>query len=404
MNVRHTLARTAMVTCALAAFPLSAMSADFRAVDHPVQGSYIVVLKSEAASLAGEKSSAARVADVGRQMTTQYRVTLTHSYDHVLRGFAVRADDAALARLLADPRVDYVQEDGRVSAVGGSGQVSIKANQSPVTWPLDRIDQTLLPLNNNYIYNKAGAGVHAYIVDSGILATHNEFATRISNGYTAIAAGGTNDCYGHGTHAAGSIGGATYGVAKSVALHPVRVLDCTGAGTIANVLSGMNWVTANRLAPAVAYLGFSSPANATVDTAVAQMTNAGIVVVASAGSNNADACNYSPGRAPSAITVSASTSADAAAAFANYGSCVDLYAPGQSITSSWIGSNVAISTISGVAKAAAFVVGAAALYQQGNPTASPATVTSAILTTTTAGVLTGVPPLTPNRLLYTLSL
>lgn len=383
---------------------LQAAAADFRTSANPVEGRYIVVLKPEAARMAGESGRKASVSDMATRISTAHGAGLMHSYDHVLRGFSVRADDAALARLLADPRVAYVEEDGKVSAVAAIDGPTTKVVQSPAAAGLDRIDQNLLPLSNSYTYNKSGAGVHAYIVDTGILATHNEYATRMSNGYTAFTSGGTNDCNGHGTHAAGVIGGTTYGVAKSVALHPVRVLDCFGAGTTASVLSGLNWVATNRVIPAVAYLGFSMPANATVDNAVNQMILNGVTAVATAGSSGGDACNFSPGRVSAAITVAGSNLNDTVSPFSSLGACVDIFAPAANITSSWIGSNVAISTISGTAMATSFVTGAAALYLQTNPGASPATTSSAIITTSTMGVLIGVSPPTPNRLLYTLNL
>ncbi|TXH77770.1 MAG: S8 family peptidase, partial [Lysobacteraceae bacterium] len=357
-----------MVFLSIAADPVQA--AELRTNERPVPGQYIVVLKPTVARMSGENSRAVGVGQIGRQIAAEHRATVLHSYDHVLRGFAVKADDAALAKLLADPRVAYVEEDGYVSA---------NITQSPATWGLDRIDQRNLPLNNAYNYTTTASGVHAYIIDTGVLGTHTEFTGRMGNGFDAIG-GGTTDCNGHGSHVAGTVGGTTWGVAKGVTIHPVRVLGCTGSGTWTQVINGMNWVAANRVLPAVANMSLGGGANTSVDAAVQTMVNAGVTVVVAAGNNNASACNYSPARAPAAITVGSTTSTDARSSFSNFGTCVDIFGPGSSITSAWHTSTTATNTISGTSMASPHVAGAAALYLASNPGASPAQVTNALIT------------------------
>ena len=377
----------------LCAMAVPAMAGEFRTAKHPVDGQYIVVLKNTAATLVGESNRAARVPAVASDIASTHRANLLRSYDRVLRGFVVKADDAALARLLADPRVAYVEEDG---------YVSINATQTGATWGLDRVDQRNLPLSTTYTYNTTAAGVHAYIIDTGMLATHNEYAGRVGNGFDAVG-GGTNDCNGHGTHVAGTVGGTTYGVAKGVTLHPVRVLDCGGSGSWAGVIAGIDWVAANRVLPAVANLSLGGGANAAVDTAVANLSNAGVTVAVAAGNNSSDACGFSPARAPSAITVGSTTSTDAASSFTNWGTCLDIFAPGSSITSSWNTGNTATNTISGTSMASPHVAGAAALFLASNPSATPAQVTASLIANATQNVVTGIPGSgSPNRLLFTL--
>jgi aqualysin 1 len=315
-------------------------------------------------------------------------------YTAALDGFAATLNAGQLNALRHHPAVAYVEENGIVTA---------SATQSNATWGLDRIDQRDLPLNGTYVYTPTGAGVHAYIIDTGILLSHQQFTGRIGNGYDAVTPGGNaNDCNGHGTHVAGTVGGTTHGVAKQVTLHPVRVLSCTGSGTNAGVIAGMDWVTANRVRPAVANMSLGGGASTATDDAVNRMHNAGVTVVVAAGNSNANACNYSPARAPNAVTVGSTTSTDARSSFSNFGSCLDLFAPGSSITSAWHTSSTATNTISGTSMASPHVAGVAALYLQGNTGASPATVTSAIVNAATTGKVTSAGSGSPNRLLYSL--
>ncbi len=378
----------------LCAMAVPAMAGELRTAKHPVDGQYIVVLKESAATLAGESNRAARVPAVADQIARTHRANLIRSFDRVLRGFVVKADDAALARLLADPRVAYVEEDGHVS---------INATQTGATWGLDRVDQRNLPLNGSYIYNTTAAGVHAYIIDTGMLLTHSEYAGRVGNGYDAVTPGGNaSDCNGHGTHVAGTVGGTTYGVAKGVTLHPVRVLDCGGSGTWSGVIDGINWVATNRVLPAVANMSLGGGANSSVDAAVAGLTNAGVTVAVAAGNNASDACGFSPARAPSAITVGSTTSTDAASSFTNWGTCLDIFGPGSSITSAWHTGTTATNTISGTSMASPHVAGAAALHLASYPSDTPAQVTTALINASTPNVVTNPGSGSPNRLLYTL--
>jgi subtilisin family serine protease len=397
MNPRSTLLSCA-VAASLCGAALPALSANLRTVRDPVTGQYIVVLKDSAATLDGERGRAARVAGVAVDIAGRHRARLVRSYRSVLRGFVVRADDRALARLLADPRVDYIEQDGIAS---------ISATQSNATWGLDRIDQRNLPLSGTYTYDGTGAGVHAYIVDTGVLLNHSQFTGRMGNGYDAVTSGGNaNDCNGHGTHVAGTVGGTTYGVAKGVTLHPVRVLPCPGSGPSSAVIAGMDWVAANHIKPAVANLSIGNSASQAIDDAVARMTTRGITVVVAAGNEGVDACQRSPARAPSAITVGATNKQDGRSIFnngsSNYGSCLDLFAPGSSITSAWHTGTTTANTISGTSMASPHVAGVAALYLAGNPSATPAQVTSAILAATTPNKVTDARTGSPNRLLYSL--
>ena len=241
------------------------------------------------------------------------------------------------------------------------------------------------PLSNSYTYNQTGQGVHAYIIDTGIRATHQEFGGRVTNGADFIGDGnGTNDCNGHGTHVAGTTGGTTYGVAKSVTIHAVRVLGCTGSGSTSGVIAGVDWVTANHASPAVANMSLGGGASTALDNAVTSSVNSGVSYAVAAGNSNANACNSSPARAAAAITVGATTSSDARSSFSNFGTCLDIFAPGSSITSAWSTSNTATNTISGTSMASPHVAGAIALYLQTNPGASGAAVTSALVNNSTA--------------------
>lgn len=362
----------------------------------PVPGSYIVVLKTDAARDTRDTlSRLPSVADVAADMVdipgTGRRTRL---FQHALRGFAVQATRAEAERLADDYRVAFVEEDGVMEAV---------ATQGGATWGLDRIDQRALPLGGSYVYEQTGAGVHAYVIDTGLRSTHAQFAGRVGNGYTAVSDGqGTNDCNGHGTHVAGTVGGTTHGVAKAVTLHAVRVLGCSGSGSTSGVIAGVDWVTANRVKPAVANMSLGGGASSALDAAVVNSINAGVTYAIAAGNSNADACTTSPARVAAALTVGATTNADARASYSNYGACLDLFAPGSSITSAWYTSDTATSTLSGTSMASPHVAGAAALYLQTSPLATPAQVAQAVLAQATQGKVTGAGTASPNRLLYSL--
>ena len=388
----------AAVAAAFACAALPAFTSELRTAKNPVPGQYIVVLKGNAASLSHERSSLSRVSVVARGMASQHRAKLVRSYERVLRGFVVKADDKALARLLADPRVAYVKENGRVS---------ISATQSSPTWGLDRIDQRDLPLNQSYTYDTTASGVHAYVLDTGILLNHSQFTGRMGNGFDAETPGGNaNDCHSHGTHVAGTIAGSTYGVAKGATVHPVRVLDCNGNGSDAGVMAGIDWVLNNHVKPAVVNMSLGGDPSQELDNALTGLHNAGVTVVVAAGNDGDNACNYSPARAPVAITVGSTNSQDGRSIFSagssNYGSCLDLWAPGSSIVSAGISSTTATSTKSGTSMASPHVAGVAALYLAANPSATPAQVTAAIINNTTPNKVTDAKTGSPNRLLYSL--
>jgi aqualysin 1 len=358
---------------------------------HPVKDQYLVVLHEWAAQPYGEQSFAQNVAE---EVARAHGGRLQHVYKHAVLGFAIWLNERQAEVLADDPRVAYVEEVGVVKA---------SATQSNPPWGLDRIDQRDRPLNAQYNYTPTGAGVHVYVIDTGIRRTHAQFGGRANgNGFSSINDGnGTNDCNGHGTHVAGTVGGSTYGVAKGVTLHPVRVLDCNGDGTDATVIAGVDWVTANRQTPAVANLSLGGGVSSALDTAVQSMINAGVTTAVAAGNDyGQNACNYSPARVAAAITVGSTTSTDAKSDFSNVGTCLDLFAPGSSVQSSWWTSDTATNTISGTSMATPHVAGVAALYLQNNTSASNLTVRDAIVNTSTTNRLTGIGTGSPNRLLY----
>ena len=358
-----------------------------------IANQYIVVMAEPGVRAAAPDGRAITAADLAMRTVETYGGEVLYVYEAALEGFAAIIPPAAFAALQADPNVAYLEADQVMNAI---------VTQSPATWGLDRIDQRNLPLNNGYIYAASGAGVHAYIIDTGIRATHQQFTGRMSAGYTAINDGqGSNDCNGHGTHVAGTVGGSTYGVAKQVTLHPVRVLGCTGSGTTSGVIAGINWVAANQQRPAVANMSLGGGASSSLDAAIRNAVNAGIVFAVAAGNENTNACNSSPARAVEALTVGATMSNDGRASYSNYGACLDLFAPGTSIISAYHTNNTAPATMSGTSMASPHAAGAAALYRSANPNAAPAEVMAAIVANATANKVTGPGSGSPNRLLFT---
>jgi subtilisin family serine protease len=356
----------------------------------PIPGSYIVVLAEHASGAARARGSS----EVASEIAAQHGGVVTFTYEHALHGFAVRLPARAAAALARDPRVRYVEQDSEVWAV---------ETQTDATWGLDRVDQPDLPLGGSYTYDFDGSGVNAYIIDTGIRRTHQDFAGRALDGFSAIGDGrGSDDCNGHGTHVAGTVGGATWGVAKNATLWAVRVLNCLGSGTTAGVIAGLDWVTANRVRPAVANMSLGGGASAALDEAVRRSIAAGVTYAVAAGNSNRNACGYSPARVAEALTAGATTATDARSSFSNFGACVDLFAPGSSITSAWLTSDVATNTISGTSMASPHVAGAAALYLHEHPEAAPAEVAQALVTAATPGKVANAGAESPNRLLFTL--
>ena len=355
---------------------------------------YVVVLKPDAVVRAGALKAGVTVSQLAVGAAARFGGRVQHFYETALTGYSICLPEKAAQLLAEDPSVELVEQDQVMSTV---------ATQSGATWGIDRIDQRNLPLSGTYTYNFNGAGVHAYIIDTGIRATHQQFGGRVSGGFTAINDGnGTNDCNGHGTHVSGTVGSATYGVAKGVSLHPVRVLDCTGSGSTSGVIAGVNWVTQNRVLPAVANMSLGGGVSTALDSAVANSIASGVTYAIAAGNSNANACNSSPARVATALTVGSTTTTDARSSFSNFGTCVDVFAPGSSITSTWNTSDTATNTISGTSMATPHVAGVAALYLSQFGSQSAATVAAAIVGNATTGVVGSPGTGSPNRLLFSL--
>ncbi|HEY0601603.1 MAG TPA: S8 family peptidase [Herpetosiphonaceae bacterium] len=363
-------------TLAFRAAPASLASntkPDNPAKGKPIPDQYIVVLKNSA--------SAQSVADT-------IGVKAKHEYKAAIKGFTAKLNANQLEKLRQNPQVDFIEQDQ---------EVQLSTTQYWPSWGLDRIDQRYLPLSDSYSYTSTGAGVTAYIIDSGIEASHWDFGGRAANVYDVFGGNGT-DCHGHGTHVAGTVGGAMYGVAKSVQLRGLRVFDCSGYGTWSGAIAAVDWVRLYGQRPAVANLSLGGGYMASMNLAVENLVNSGVVVAVAAGNDyGANACNSSPASANGILTVAASNG-DYKADFSSSGPCVELYAPGEDIPSAWLGGST--RTLKGTSMASPHVAGAAARYLQNNPSAAPATVNSWIITNATSNVIYGNPLDTPNKLLF----
>ncbi len=383
-----TVAATATVTMASG----TALAAQPEGVVHDagtgsvVPNSFVVVVKNGVNASAGD-------------LTARYGGKVTRTYGSALHGFAVDAmSEAQARRLAADPAIAYVQRNG-VYRISGT-------QTNPPSWGLDRIDQRNLPLDNSYTYPSTASSVHAYIIDTGIRFSHQDFQGRAVSGRDTVDNDNdATDCNGHGTHVSGTVGGASYGVAKGVTLVGVRVLNCQGSGTTAGVVAGIDWVTANAIKPAVANMSLGGGVDATLDSAVQNSIASGVTYAVAAGNgdqfgNPQNACNSSPARVPAAITVGATQSNDQKASFSNYGTCLDIFAPGVSITSAWNTSDTATNTISGTSMATPHVTGAAALVLAANTGFSPQQVRDTLVTNATPNVVGNPGTGSPNRLLF----
>ncbi|GLZ31575.1 hypothetical protein Lesp02_37630 [Lentzea sp. NBRC 105346] len=350
-----------------------------------VQDSYIVGLNEVSVSRAAAPQTS-------RDLASKYGGQVQEVWQHALNGFHAKMSAQQAARLAADPRVAWVQQDGIVKING--------VQPNPPSWGLDRVDQRDLPLDNSYTYDTTASNVHAYIIDTGVRTTHQTFGGRASWGTNTTGDGNNSDCHGHGTHVAGTVGGAEYGLAKEVKIVAVKVLNCQGSGTSAGVVAGINWVTQNAIKPAVANMSLGGGVDTALDTAVNNSIASGVTYAIASGNSNADACNFSPARVANAITVNATQNNDARASFSNFGTCTDIFAPGVNITSSWGTGDTATNTISGTSMATPHVAGAAALYLAANPSAAPAAVQTALINASTPNKVTSPGTGSPNRLLY----
>jgi subtilisin family serine protease len=354
-----------------------------------IPGHYIVVMDMDSAGPAGDLVlTAERAGD----LAAEFGGAMTRVYSYAVNGFSAYMSEEQALKLSEDPRVRFVEEDSVVEAT---------VTQSNPPWGLDRIGQRDLPLNQTYAYTTTGSGVNVYIIDTGIRRTHTQFGGRAVVGFDAVGDGqNTNDCNGHGTHVSGTVGGSTYGVAKAVRLFAVRVLNCSGSGSTSGVIAGVDWVTANHISPAVANMSLGGGASTALDTAVRNSIASGVTYCVSAGNSNTNASNSSPARVAEAITVGSSTQSDARSSFSNFGSVVDIFAPGSGVLSAWFTSNTATATLSGTSMSSPHAAGVAARILQNNPGASPATVRNEMVNTATTNHLSGLPAGTANRLLF----
>ena len=341
-----------------------------------IEGQYIVTLKDGTDA---------------RGLARAMQVSPRFVYSEVLDGFAAGLNAGQLRALQRNPSVAAIEEDQQVQADG---------TQSITTtglYGLDRIDQRTLPLSRTYTYGTTASGVTAYVIDTGIATGHPDFGGRAANVYDALGGDGT-DCNGHGTHVAGTIGGATYGVAKGVTLRGLRVLGCDGTGPGSGIIAAMDWLRANHVKPAVANMSLGAGRSSAINTAASNLAGAGVALAVAAGNENRDACNVSPASATGVVTVAASDRYDTRASFSNYGGCVETYAPGVAITSAWL--NGGTRSASGTSMASPHVAGVMALYKAGRGDAASSTVNEWVVANATPNSISGNRTGTPNRLLF----
>ncbi|HEX6127224.1 MAG TPA: S8 family serine peptidase [Pyrinomonadaceae bacterium] len=361
-----------------------------RRSNQAIANKYIVVLNEDAV---GRSAEGPVVEAEAQFLSSVYGGSVRGVYANALKGYAADMTPEQAETLSRDERVQFVEEDS---------MISVSATQTGAPWHLDRVDQRSMPMDTNFSYTNAGAGSHIYILDTGIRVSHQEFGGRASVAYDALDDGQNGlDCNGHGTHVAGIAAGATYGAAKNAFVHSVRVLPCPGGGQISDLIEGIDWLTANRINPAVANISITAPGTSpAMESAITNSIASGITYTIAAGNSQWNACDFTPARTPNAITVGASAEADERALYSNFGPCLDLFAPGNAVTSASIANDSATRVLSGTSMAAPLIAGVAAVYRAANPGASPANVAQVITGSATTGVVSNIDSTSPNKLLY----
>ncbi len=362
----------------------------FHRTSQPIPNQYIVILNED---FVGRNAVGVEVEAEAQFLSSLYGGKIRDIYSNAVKGYSTTMSAPEAEELSRSERVQFVEEDS---------VISVAQTQTNAVWNLDRIDQRNLPMDSSYSYLQTGAGAHVYVIDTGIRVSHQEFGGRASVAFDALNDGQNGiDCNGHGTHVAGIVGGATYGVAKNVSLHSVRVLPCGGNGTISDLMTGIDWVTANRINPAVANISITAAGSSSaLETMITNSIASGIVYTIAAGNSAYDACSFTPARTPNALTVGATAQGDDRALFSNFGSCVDVFAPGYEIISAGISSDSATRQLNGTSMSAPMVAGVVAIYRGANPTASSTTARQAVMNATTNGGLTNTGAGSPNKLLY----